>query len=363
MGPDRVTQFDSHRTPPAAPDQDKLRRTDIGYHHAFNLPRFRPAWWLPGPHAQTIFPFLARRYPLPTLHHERLELDDGDFLDLYRTAPVSGPLVIILPGLGGTLESHYLRRLLSCLVELGAEALVMLYRGDGPEPNRFAKSYHAGQTEDVSAVVSRAQSISQSRPIVAVGYSMGANLLLKWLGENDPAGPHPITTAAAVSVPFDLSAGSRRVETGLSRGYGRYLLNAVRRNIRRKYFIPELAPQLPINRSVFERLRTLRQFDEQVTAPLHGFSGAEDYYAHASCKSFLNTVTTPTLILHSLDDPFIPTAAIPLVEELGTGLHLYTYPHGGHVGFVEGIVPLKGQYWAESQLLRWISHQVEPLGG
>lgn len=340
----------------AATDQNGLRWADTTDCRKFRLEPFRPAWWLPGPHAQTIFPFVAPRQPLPPLSHETLELKDGDFLDVYHTAPAPGPLVIVLPGLGGTLGSHYLRRLLSGLVSLSAEALVMLYRGDGPQPNRIAKSYHAGQTEDVSAVVARAESISASRPIATIGYSMGANLLLKWLGENDASGAHPVAVAAAVSVPFDLSAGSRRIGAGLSRGYGRYLLNAVRRNIRRKYSIPELAVQLPLNRARFERLRTLRQFDEWVTAPLHGFAGAEDYYAHASCRKFLSTIRTPTLALHALDDPFIPAFTIPRSNELGPGLHLHTYPHGGHVGFVAGRVPLKADYWAERQLLRWIAH-------
>jgi hypothetical protein len=311
--------------------------------------RFRPAWWLPGAHLQTLFPPLFRNRTPPPLRRERIELEDGDFVDIDWTEARSGPTVLILHGLEGSIGSHYVVGLLHALSCGGFTAAVLYFRGCSGAPNRLARSYHSGDTDDVDSVLSYLRSQDDARPIYVVGVSLGGNVLLKWLGEN-PA-QALVTKAVAVSVPFELNAAALRLEHGFSRVYQAYLLRKLRRATRRK----ARYHALPIAVSELRKLRTFREFDDKVTAPLHGFAGVDDYYRKCSSRPFLTRISTPTLILHAKNDPFMTAAAIPTAAELGPGVQLELYSTGGHVGFVSGAWPWKPDYWLDKRICAFFS--------
>ncbi len=310
---------------------------------------FRPAWWLRSAHLQTIWPSLLRpRRPL-TVSWERLELADGDFIDLaWRRSP--GPRVLVIHGLEGSLESHYAFALLRALEQAGFCPVFMHLRGCGREPNRLARSYHSGATADLDEVL-RQLDIRGERPDALIGISLGGNLLLKYLGEQ---GADALTrTAVAISVPFQLKTASRHMEQGVSRLYGRYLLDKLSRSSRKKSRLRKL----PLPASLDE-IRSIYDFDDRITAPLNGFRDAEDYYRRCSCMDYLKQVLTPTLILHARDDPLMTPEVLPGPEQLGPGITLELSAHGGHVGFIEGGLPGFPRYWLERRVCDYLGQQL-----
>lgn len=307
---------------------------------------FRPAWWLPGPHLQTLWPTFFRRQPVLSLERRRLETPDGDFLDLALGGRPDGPLVLLLHGLEGSLESHYAGNLLAALHRAGRRTAFLHFRGCSGEPNRLPRSYHSGETGDLQFVV---QWLAENLAPVdtAIGFSLGGNVLLKWLAERGEAAP--VRRAVAVSVPFRLADADRRLRRGLSRLYLRHLLGRLRRSYREKF--ARLPSPLDVD---VDRLRTFHDFDEHVTAPLHGFAGADDYYARASCRQYLKRIRIPTLILHARDDPFMFPDTVPGEAELPPAVTLELSDHGGHVGFVSGPWPWQAEYWLERRIVEWL---------
>ena len=305
---------------------------------------FKPAWWLPGPHLQTLFPHIFRKQSPPALTRERIELDDGDFLDIDWSESNRGPLVLLLHGLEGSIRSHYATGLMNSLNRCGFQVVLLNFRGCSGEPNRLPRSYHSGDTDDVDTILGRLVRQHPQRPVYIVGISLGGNVLLKWLGEN------PDQTlakkAVAISVPFELNIAAHRLERGLSRLYQAHLLYKLRRSTRSK----AARMALPIDVSRLSRIKSFRQFDDQVTAPLHGFDGVDDYYRRASSRPFIKNIKTPTLILHAVDDPFMTPDAVPEAYELGPGVQLELSKCGGHVGFVGGILPWKPRYWIDERV-------------
>ncbi len=307
---------------------------------------FRPAWWLPGPHLQTLYPTLFRSRMYPGLQRERLELADGDFIDLDWTGEDGRPVVLVLHGLEGSLQSHYAGGMLRALTASGYRAVLMYFRGCSGEPNRLPRSYHSGETGDLATVVRHIRDRHPATPLAAIGYSLGGNVLLKWLGET--GGDNALATAVAVSVPFDLDQAARKLERGLSRIYQRHLLQKLRRSVTAKTRRLSTAP--PAVR--LAGLKTFRQFDDAITAPLHGFRDVDDYYSRCSSHGYLRDVTTPTLIIHSRDDPFLPAVAIPDDAMLGPATTLELATAGGHVGFIAGNTPFRPRYWLETRICR-----------
>ena len=307
--------------------------------------RFRPAWWLPGAHLQTLWPSLARPRPRLALHRERVELADGDFIDL-AVGVGSGPTVVVVHGLEGDLRSHYAGSTLAALAAAGYRPAFMHLRGCSGEPNRLPRAYHSGASEDLAAVLDHLAGGASGPALAAIGFSLGGNLLLKHLGER----AHPLLRGAvAVSVPFVLRDAMLRLNIGLSRVYRRHLLERVKSAYRRKQaMMPGLA-DLDL-----EAMHDFFDFDDQVTAPLNGFAGAEDYYARCSCRPFLRRIGTRTLILHAMDDPFMFSHSIPRADELGPGVCLELARHGGHVGFVGGSKPWRPDYWLQRRILEFI---------
>ncbi len=310
---------------------------------------FKPAWWLRSPHLQTLWPSLLRPSQSLDVSWERLELADGDFIDLaWRRA--CGPLVLMIHGLEGSLQSHYAVPLMKALEREGFATVFMHLRGCGREPNRLDRSYHSGASEDLAEVLDRLDTRGE-RPDALVGISLGGNLLLKYLGER--GGAARTRAAVAISVPFRLERASAQMQQGFSRLYGRYLLNKLLRGYRRKF------RNRPAPREVLlERIDSLREFDQQITAPLNGFANAHDYYQRCSCIGFLRDIQTPTLILHAADDPLMDPGVVPQPVELGPGVTLELSHRGGHVGFIQGTVPGRPRYWLEQRVPAYLRQQL-----
>lgn len=317
---------------------------------------FVPAWWLKGPHLQTLWPVLFRWRPKPPLQRERVELPDGDFVDIDWSGR-GERLALILHGLEGSSDSHYARGLLGALSRRGFRAGVFHFRGCSGPLNRLARNYHSGDTADLSYVAARIIERRKGKPISLIGFSLGGNVLLKWLAETgDDA---PVNAAVAVSVPFSLADVASRLERGASRLYQRRLVSALKRKMRRKLASRPLPPGV----LDFAADRTFRQFDDHVTAPLHGFADADDYYRRASCAPMLHRVRRPTLVIHALDDPFMTPAVVPEAAALSPQIRLELSPRGGHVGFVAGRLPGRPRYWLEERIPRFLEKVTEEATG
>ncbi len=321
---------------------------------------FRPAWWLPGPHLQTIWPSLARSRPDLQLERRRIELADGDFIDL-ALGEGRGPRVMVIHELEGDLQSHYAGTLLAALASQGYCPLFMHLRGCSGEPNRLSRGYHSGASEDLREVLTHLARDPAGMPLAVIGFSLGANLLLKYLGErggypaDDPRGPL-LGAGIAVSPPFVLRDAMLLLNQGASRLYRSHLITRLKRAFQRKF----AASPCPVAIDL-DLIRDFNAFDEGITAPLCGFAGVFDYYNRASCRGYLPAITTPTLIIHDLDDPFMFPASVPFAPELGPGVTLELSPHGGHVGFVAGTWPWRPDYWLEGRILRYL-RGYQPLG-
>lgn len=294
---------------------------------------FAPPFWLRGPHLQTLWPYLFHARRRVPVRRERLELDDGDFIDLDWNTQPHGPIVVVLHGLSGSIKSHYAHGLLHRLQRRGMRAVVMNFRGAGGQPNRLARGYHAGETGDLETVIAALRRREPGTPLAAVGFSLGGNVLLKWLGER--GGGAPLRAAVAVSVPFDLALAVQRLNRGLSRLYQWHILRSLKADLAAK----AKAVPLPIDVARAAGVRDFRAFDDVVTAPLHGFAGAQEYYAQSSARRYLHGIQVPTLIVQARDDPFLPACALPDESELSPAVRLELSGRGGHVGFVGGRGP------------------------
>lgn len=308
---------------------------------------FKPAWWLRNSHLQTIWPVIIRKRKLNSgieLQRERLELPDGDFLDLdWMNKSARGPIVLVLHGFEGSVNSHYAKGMLNAIHAQGYRAVFMHFRGCSGEHNRLSRGYHSGETGDLAFVINTLIAREADTPHAAIGYSLGGNVLLKWLGETGKN--NPLKAAVAVSVPFELKKATDRLNTGFSRFYQWYLLRCLRFRLQRKFAV--VPP--PVDASFMSALNNFRDYDEQITAPLHGFRDAEEYYAMTSSRQYLRHIQVPTLILHAKDDPFMTSDVIPCGEELSSAVRLEVTESGGHVGFVGGVLPWRPIYWLEER--------------
>jgi predicted alpha/beta-fold hydrolase len=317
---------------------------------------YRAAWWLPGPHAQTIAGRLLRRPPPFALRRERLRTPDGDFIDLDFTpaAREGAPIVLLLHGLEGSSRRGYALITYDALARQGMPAVGMNFRSCSGELNVTARFYHSGETEDLRFVLAHLRARFGDVRMGAIGFSLGGNVLLKYMGEEGDAAE--IQSAVAVSVPYDLAAGARALErSAMGRFYTRIFLETLVDKTTRK-------AALIGDRCDLERMRAARtfwEFDDAVTAPLHGFLGADDYYVRSSSAGFLEHIRRPTLLLHSRDDPFLPPASLPLdVIARNPNLTPVITERGGHVGFIGG-APWRPVYWAEEEAARFLYERLD----
>ncbi len=315
---------------------------------------FRPVWWLRSPHMQTIWPFLFRRNIHLDLREEQLELDDGDFLDLnwsrrFDNGCVDGKIILVIHGLEGSLDSHYSAGLMQTLEECGYYPVFMHFRGCSGRINRLPRAYHSGDTADIATVVEHITRQTGKKVFAAVGFSLGANALLKWLGESGEE--NPLEAAIAVSVPFQLADAVKRLNQGFSKFYRQYLLTSLCNSYRQKFSVIPSPLDIEI-----EQIKSLWQYDDSITAPLHGFDGADHYYKVSSCRQYLKDIKIKTRIIHSRDDPFMYSETAPCSDELSDSTELLLAEYGGHVGFVRWQFPFKVDYWHEEKICEFLDN-------
>lgn len=310
---------------------------------------FKPAWWLASSHAQTMYPALIRSVRAPIDKTERIVLPDGDFIDLsWAINGVSreAPLVVLLHGLAGSVRSGYAAGLMQALNQQGCRAVLMHLRGASDEPNLIARAYHSGDTADFNFFMHLMAAREPHIPKAAIGFSLGGNVLLKWLGEQGEQAP--IDAAVAVSVPFQLRMAADRMGHGFSRLYQAYLLHRLRNVLSKKR--SNMKGEIPAALRDADKWTCFWTFDENVTAPLNGFSSVHSYYRQASSRAYLHAIKKPTLIIHSLDDPFMTEDILPEPNELSHHITLELSAKGGHVGFISGNIPGKPVYWLEHRI-------------
>lgn len=320
---------------------------------------YSPAWWIPGGHLQTLWGKLFRRQPPAPTTLERWETPDGDFVELHRLSAAPGtPRVLLLHGLEGTVRSHYAQGLLNEAARRKWGADLLIFRSCGSEPNRTRRFYHSGETTDAALVLERVSREYPTSPLAIAGVSLGGNVLLKLLGDRGNDLPPQLKAAAAISVPFDLSRSSRRINRGFSRFYQQFFLNSLRRKAQEKASrFPDLAPADKIS-----GLRTLEDFDNLITGPLHGFRDAEDYYQQSSSLPRLKHIKLTTLLLSAVDDPMLPPEVLDEVQDIARrnpALHLEFVQQGGHAGFIAGSRPWRPFYYAEYRVGEFFAEQFQ----
>lgn len=321
--------------------------------------RYRPAWWLPGGHLQTLWGKFGRRRIEVATRLELLRTPDGDALELHHLEGKAGaPHVLLLHGLEGSRESHYVGGFLSQAAARHWGATLLLFRGCGSSANNARRFYHSGETSDLELVAKALIGRAPQIPRFVAGVSLGGNVLLKWLGEGGVTS-RKMRAAAAVSVPYDLEAGARRISEGLSRIYDWSFLRSLKRKARSKLArIPDLFDDAKLARA-----RNVFEFDDAVTAPVHGFSSAVDYYSRSSSIGFLERIRTPALLLSAVNDPFLPPAVLERVRHAAATnscLSVEIVEQGGHVGFVEGAMPWRARYYAERRTFDFFDAVLEP---
>jgi predicted alpha/beta-fold hydrolase len=326
---------------------------------------FTPARWLKNRHAQTIYPSFPWSWrSSPELRRQELELPDGDitavdWLVAGDSLAGTAPLLVILHGLEGSAESSYARMLMEAAMDLGWRSCVLHFRDCGDYRNRLPRRYHAGETNDLryflDTLHKAPESAENAGPIVAVGYSLGGNVLLKYLGESGDE--TPLRAATAVCVPLNLHECASALEQGFSRLYQRYLLKRMKKAVTRKFDRHTAA--FDWNKAM--SARTFAEFDDWITAPLHGFDGMKDYYDRCSSVHFLAGIERPTLIVNALDDPFMTPEVIPDADQLSEHVTLEVAKAGGHVGFIDGGTPWNPTFYLPDRILGFLQpHSAMP---
>lgn len=295
--------------------------------------------WLPGGHAQTIYAALAAPRPPATYRRERWDTPDGDFIDLDwldgTPSQLRSPLAVLFHGLEGSSRSHYALALMAALRRAAWRGVVVHFRGCSGEPNRLPRAYHSGDSAEIDWVLRRLKALCPVAPMHAVGVSLGGNALLKWLGERQHEATGIVESAAAISAPMDLMAAGDALGSGFNLIYARHFLATMKRkSLAKLNRFPGLFDRERVMAS-----RTLRQFDDLVTAPLHGYRDTDDYWTRASSKPLLRHIAVPTLIINARNDPFLPQHALPQAHDTATAVTLEFPAAGGHVGFVAGRFP------------------------
>jgi len=300
------------------------------------LPYRAPAW-LPGGDLQTIYTSLFISVPRVDYRRERLELADGDFLDFDWVDGQPGqPVVVLFHGLEGNSGSFYARDLMHAVQQRGWTGVVAHFRGCSGEDNRLPRAYFAGDSADIETMLRHVKSRHPDAPLYAVGVSLGGNALLKWLGENGPRAAALVERAAAVSAPLDLTAAGNALDGGFNRNVytARFLATLKAKALRKAEKFPGL-----LDAEAVAAATTFREFDTLVTAKLHGFIDADDYWRRVSAKPLLKSIAVPTLVINAKNDPFLPAWALPGPDDVSAAVVLEQPDSGGHVAFPSGPFP------------------------
>ncbi len=323
---------------------------------------FLPVWWAPTGMLQTLAAMRSAA-PAPAWHTEVWPTPDDDALRLhFASAPIAEPApptVLVLHGLEGSRDSAYVRTLVPLALARGWRCVVLEFRSCGGVLNRARRTYHSGETSDLAFVVRELVRRDAGAPLFAIGYSLGANVLLKWLGEVGALAPPQLAGAAAVSAPYDLATCAHRCDTRLRGAIARHFLRTL---------IPKALAkerQFPgyCDVAAVRRCRTFRAFDDLVTAPVHGFRDAAHYWASQSAGPLLPAIRRPTLLLAAADDPLVGAELLPHAAVAQSPFLVPRLPaRGGHCAFVAGGSPWRPRRWAEAQVLRFFALLDKPTG-
>ncbi len=315
---------------------------------------YRAPAWLPGGHVQTIYSSLFIRVPPIDYRRERLELPDGDFLDFDWVDGHAGrPVVVLFHGLEGSADSHYARDLMRTVRRRGWHGVVAHFRGCSGEDNRLPRAYFAGDSADIGRMLRHVKSRHAEVPLYAVGVSLGGNALLKWLGEQGDEANASVAGAAAVSAPLDLSAAGPALDRGFNRRVytARFLATLKQKALKKARLFPGV-----LDAPAIAAATTFREFDTLVTARLHGFRDADDYWLRVSSKPLLKSIAVPTLVINARNDPFLPAWALPAAAEVSPAVTLEQPDTGGHVAFPSG--PFPGNLdWLPQRLMQHFDTQ------
>ena len=316
--------------------------------------KFQPAFGLKNKHFQTLYSTFFKKLPNLKFNIQRLELSDGDFVDCYwyktKNENENTPIVILFHGLAGSYKSPYIQGTMQRLSQAGYNSVLMHFRGCSGEPNRLPSSYHSGQTDDAKEFIRFLKQNFPHAELFAVGYSIGGNMLLKLLGEMKEN--TPFKKAISISAPLQLDICADKMNKGFSRFYQNHLLKSLKKSLEEKYSQHDMKSLINIEKQDIKNLNSFWDFDDTYTAPIHGFKTAKNYYKKCSSKQFLKNIKTPTLIIHSEDDPFMTTEILPTQNELSNNIQLELYKYGGHVGFIAGNL-FNPTYWLEGRIVTY----------
>lgn len=316
-------------------------------HHSIYRP---PNRLLRNGHANTIWVAMRRQVPQVEWQRERLELPDGDFLDLDWSREGTHRLLILLHGLEGSSNSGYMQGMAHAFNRKGWDAVAINFRGCSGEPNRLYRSYHSGATEDLQHVVEQVLALKRYHRLALVGFSLGGNLLLKWLGEQGGQVPRQAVAAAAVSAPTELGAAAGQMRHWSNRIYMQRFVKRLRTRLQQKQ---EMAPE-KLTTDALKQMRNFQDVDGLYTAPAHGFGSAEEYWRECSANRFLSGIRLPTLLLNAADDPFLSPECYPVEQAREHPfLHLEVPEWGGHVGFATASP--SGEYWHEELICGFVT--------
>lgn len=318
-----------------------------------NGSEYRPPLLYRSAHLQTIYPTLFRKPVLITSRRERVQTPDADFLDL-DWSPTSGSqrLAVLTHGLEGHSRGHYCQGMAAALQRAGWDVLAWNFRGCSGEPNQQLESYHSGATGELQLVLDHVFAKHDYKSVALIGFSLGGNLMLKYLGEQGHAIDPRIQAAVAISVPCDLAGSAKQLEAWQNRIYMRRFMRTLSAKVREK------AARFParITTDGLEQMRTFAQFDDAYTAPIHGFKNAEDYWARCSCLQVLKDIPIPTLLINAVDDPFLTPECYPHEAAAENEFfHLETPRHGGHLGFVA--FNKTEEYWSERRAVDFLARR------
>lgn len=324
------------------------------------IPAYDSPWWLNGAHAQTIYPPLfARR---PTLDYARERWDttphgkpDGDFIDVDRiassAAATARPMLVVFHGLEGSSQSIYALNLMAAAEARGWRGVVPHFRGCSGEINRLPRAYHSGDATEIDWILRRVKAEAPDQPVYVAAISLGGNASTKWLTEQGSAASSVIEALAAISAPLDLMASGAALAQGFNRLYSRMFLNTMKKTALKKL---DLHPGI-FKRDIVVRAQSLREFDNEVTAPLHGYRDTDDYWTRASARPGLHNIAVPTLLVNAQNDPFLPASALPKKTDVSSHVTLDFPRHGGHVGFLSAPFPGTTS-WMPSRVFHFFEH-------
>lgn len=315
---------------------------------------FKPAFGLSNKHIQTLYSSLFRKKISLNFKVECFKLPDGDFVDCYwldKPSPKSDkPIVILFHGLAGSYESPYIQGAMKKLSQANFSSVVMHFRGCSGRANKLPRAYHSGETQDALNWIKYLKNSFPNSKLFSVGFSIGGNMLLKLLGE---MGKESILDGAiSISAPLKLNICADSIDKGFSKIYQKHLLKNLNISLKKKYEIHDMQKFISLKKEDIDKIKNFWEFDNLYTAPIHGFSSAKDYYKKSSSKQFLKDIKTKTLIIHSLDDPFMTPKILPTKNQISSYIELEITKYGGHVGFISGSF-ISPDYWLDNRIVKY----------